>query len=100
MEDALSRATQAELLQLAVSSIKSYLMTQISDSWKTDTNLAALIKDLQLNPSSHSSYSWSGEQLRRKGKLVVGNELPLKDKILSWMHDSSQGGHSGTTATL
>jgi len=39
-------------------------------------------------------------QLRRKGKLVVGLEVALKNKILHWVHTSPQGGHSGRDAIL
>ena len=39
-------------------------------------------------------------ELRRKGKLVVGNDVELKTHILKWLHDSAVGGHSGRDATL
>jgi len=39
-------------------------------------------------------------QLRRKGKLVVGFDDTLKTIILQWVHASPQGGHSGRDATL
>lgn len=44
-------------------------------------------------------YTWQGGVLRRKGKMVVGNNSDLKNKIMQLMHDSSQGGHSGVLAT-
>jgi len=35
------------------------------------------------------------QQLRRKGKLLVGSDADLRKKILQWVHTSPQGGHSG-----
>ncbi|GKC16027.1 retrotransposable element Tf2, partial [Tanacetum coccineum] len=54
----------------------------------------------RLNPSSHSRYQWTGKELRRNNKLVIGNDTTLKQKLLHWMHNSPQGGHSGISATL
>lgn len=37
--------------------------------------------------------------LKRKGKIVVGNERELREVILLHFHSSSVGGHSGINAT-
>lgn len=52
------------------------------------------------DPASHSHYKWQNSELRRNGKLVVWNILPLKLKLLSWFHSSPNGGHSVINATL
>ncbi|GJV27346.1 retrotransposable element Tf2 [Tanacetum coccineum] len=69
-------------------------------TWNSDPVLHKLISELQLNPSSHSRYQWTGKELRRNNKLVIGNDTTLKQKLLHWMHNSPQGGHSGIPATL
>jgi len=38
--------------------------------------------------------------LRKKGRLVVGPDTPLREQLLQWVHDSPFGGHSGRDATL
>ncbi|WOG95777.1 hypothetical protein DCAR_0415105 [Daucus carota subsp. sativus] len=58
-----------------------------------------IITELQNDSTTHSKYTWKDQQLRRKGKLVIGNNNLVKQKILDWMHDSAQGGHSGIEAT-
>ncbi|GJS00216.1 retrotransposon-related protein [Tanacetum coccineum] len=69
-------------------------------TWNSDPVLHKLISELQLNPSSHSRYQWTGKELKRNSKLVIGNDTTLKQKLLHWMHNSPQGGHSGIPATL
>lgn len=46
------------------------------------------------------NYEWVNQQLRRKGKLVVGLNSELRQKLLSWAHASPVAGHSGREATL
>ncbi|KAL8130174.1 hypothetical protein V2J09_019329 [Rumex salicifolius] len=59
-----------------------------------------IISDLQEKPQSHSHFSFTNGELRRRGKLVVGNDPAVKLHIFKWLHDSAVGGHSGRDATL
>lgn len=45
---------------------------------------------LQISTTSHSLYTWQDGHLRRKSKLEIGNNPMIKDKVLSWLHGSSQ----------
>ncbi|PWA55521.1 hypothetical protein CTI12_AA426720 [Artemisia annua] len=84
--DALSRIpTSAQLLHLALSTITS--------DYK-------LVEDLEKNPQSHKHYALLQGQLRRKGKLVVGNNEPLRLALLNYFHSDPSGGHSGVQATM
>jgi len=47
-----------------------------------------------------SHYALQEGLLRRKGRLVIGPNLALKEQLLQWVHDSPFGGHSGRDATL
>ncbi|GJV00143.1 retrotransposon-related protein [Tanacetum coccineum] len=98
--DALSRVHSGELLSLLLTSVDSQLLDSIKATWNSDPVLHKLISELQLNPSSHSRYQWTGKELRRNNKLVIGNDTTLKQKLLHWMHNSPQGGHSGISTTL
>ncbi|GJZ13163.1 putative mitochondrial protein [Tanacetum coccineum] len=44
-------------------------------------------------------YSWSHNQLRRKGKLVVGNDADLTMSLLTHFHCDSTGGDYGVAVT-
>lgn len=79
---ALSRISSGELLQLTLATISSDVWLLLKQSWKTDVTLQTIIHDLQSNPVSYPQYQWHTTELRRKGKLVVGNLPSLKQKIL------------------
>ncbi|GJW18229.1 putative mitochondrial protein [Tanacetum coccineum] len=38
-------------------------------------------------------YTWHSQQLRRKGKLMVGNDETLRNELLQQVHGGSVGGH-------
>ncbi|GJS31741.1 hypothetical protein Tco_0492361 [Tanacetum coccineum] len=45
------------------------------------------------------SYTWANQELRRKGKLVVSNDQPLRTGLLQQFHEGAVGGHSGVKTT-
>ncbi|KAL8147535.1 hypothetical protein AgCh_005022 [Apium graveolens] len=98
--DALSRTHGLQLLSMAVSSVDSQLMEELKSHWENDTQLSKLISELNRDPTSHPHYKWDKGILLRKGKPVVGSDTTIQNMILNWMHNSSQGGHSGIYATL
>ncbi|XP_070007668.1 uncharacterized protein [Nicotiana sylvestris] len=70
--DTLSRVRCAELISLLMNSVQTDLWKEIQDSWFADLELAALIASLQHTPQEH--ITWLNQQLKRKGKLLVGND--------------------------
>ncbi|GJV54036.1 putative mitochondrial protein, partial [Tanacetum coccineum] len=42
----------------------------------------------------------NGEILKRKGKVVVGNDLELRKELVQHFHDEAIGGHSGAHVTM
>ncbi|MCH93405.1 putative gypsy/Ty3 element polyprotein [Trifolium medium] len=97
--DALSRKEGAELLVSLIDSNIPSLMDQIKACWDSDANLTKIISELNVDPSTHTKFSWAKGELRRKGKIVVGNNAELKQQIMHWMHNSAAGGHSGRDST-
>ena len=55
---------------------------------------------LKTSTDKPSKYSWEKGQLRRKGKLVVGQDPKLREELLSLFHSSPIGGHSGAEVTM
>ena len=98
--DALSRVQGSELLLMALSTIDSNLYTLIKQSWSNNPALASIIQQKQYDPTAFPKYHVVRGQLRRKGKLVVGNDPALKLLILQWVHSSPTGGHFGRDATM
>jgi len=97
--DALSRVQGAELLILAISSITSDILDHIKASYLLDNNIQHVLGQLEKGHKV-SHYSLQGGLLRKKGRLMVGPDMALRDQILQWVHDSPFGGHSGREATL
>lgn len=93
--DALSRRPTIA----AISSTKSDLWRKIQELWEKDPELKKLIQQLQQEGQERQQYEWVQGQLKRKGKLVVGNDETIKCLILQEFHDSFAGGHSGTEVT-
>lgn len=97
--DALSRIPCAQLLALTTSSVQSDLMDKIKQQWKEEQQWQKIIQDIQKDPTTHPHFKWQQDILTRKGKLVVGSNQELRESILTWMHASPQGGHSGIEVT-
>nr|GEU83110.1 putative mitochondrial protein [Tanacetum cinerariifolium] len=47
-----------------------------------------------------NKYSWTGEILKRKGKVVVGNDPELRKKLVQHFYDEAIGGHFGAHVTM
>lgn len=71
----------------------------VLQSYVTNPILQQIYSNLQRDSSSHSKYSWDGKILRRKGKVVMGQELELRKKLFELFHSGAMRGHSGVHAT-
>ena len=97
--DALSRLNGPQLLQMTLATASQELLEEIKKSWVDDERVAAVIADLKVNEGVLGAYTWDGDLLRKNNQLVVGDVVNVKQKILEWLHDSPQGGHSGIQGT-
>lgn len=85
----------AELAALTLSYVRTDMLQTIKDSWKVDPKLTELIQQLIGHKEEVNGYSYTNQQLRKKGKLVIGNDQGLRQEILKLWHNSVGGGHSG-----
>ncbi|KAL8151213.1 hypothetical protein V2J09_021021 [Rumex salicifolius] len=97
--DALSRVSGAQLLHITLTQADQNFYDSLQALWQSDAACAKIISDIQSSPTAHPSYTYCNGELRRKGKLVVGNDEGVKTHIFKWLHDSALGGHSGRDAT-
>ncbi|KAL8152139.1 hypothetical protein V2J09_021947 [Rumex salicifolius] len=95
--DALSRVSGAQLLQITLTQADQNFFDSVKALWQSDPACAKIISDLTADPSLHPAYSFCTGELRRKGKLVIGNDDAVKTHIFKWLHDSALGGHSAST---
>jgi hypothetical protein len=98
--DALSRVQNSgELAALILTNVQSNLLPRVLQSWEGDAKVQEIIRKLKANPASCPKYTWVHDQLRRKGRLVIGKDTELRKELLLSFHGDSVGGHSGVLAT-
>ena len=95
--DAFSRLPMVELK--AISVFSTDLFQRIKQSWIQDPAMVHLLHKVK-NGKANTKYTWVNDQLRRKGKLMVGADNSLRMDLLNYFHSSSSGGHSGMEATM
>ena len=96
--DTLSRRPSGQLH--AISTFHSELFSRIQLTWTTDPHLVQLINRLEQGTKHSTKFTWQHSQLRRKGKLVVGQDASLRTDLLTYFHSSPIGGHSGMHPTM
>ncbi|XP_019266920.1 PREDICTED: uncharacterized protein LOC109244312 [Nicotiana attenuata] len=97
--DSLSRVPSGELAMILLTPTSHELLQRIKDSWEKDKEVAEIIAHIQKQGEEQKGYTFVNQQLRRKGKLVVGNDSSLRQEILQIWHDKPIGGHSGIENT-
>lgn len=97
--DALSRAShQDTLCTAAVSVVQPVWVTKLQDAYISDPQLTELFQTLSLSsPQGH--FSLQNGLIRYKNRIWLGSLDQLQHKILSALHTSPMGGHSGAEAT-
>jgi hypothetical protein len=65
-----------------------------------DNTYTTIIQQFLVSAQAVPNYTLHSGILRYKGKICIGNSTELKQKILSSLHSSTLGGHSGIRATL
>lgn len=97
--DALSRRPHVDGQLKTMITFTSPLIKEIQQSWQEDKQIQEVIQKLVAGTHDSCHYTWSQGLLKRKGKLVMGNNSDLKYKLMSLWHASSQGEHSGIEVT-
>ncbi|KAK9676740.1 hypothetical protein RND81_11G097100 [Saponaria officinalis] len=81
-----------------VTQVRGDILEKVCKSWE-DAEVAQLIAQLQSGTLQATKFNWENGKLTRKGRLVVGPDPELRKEILTFMHASSFGEHSGVHAT-
>lgn len=93
--DALSRVHCSALSLHVVSIVSIEFFNEILSSWLYDS----FIQKLLSQRNAPAKYSFVDQQLRKKGGLLVGNNVSLRRKIIALIHDGAEGSHSGISIT-
>ncbi|KAM3257943.1 hypothetical protein ACQJBY_049956 [Aegilops geniculata] len=99
----LNRVADALSRQFSLNSMSQVTPVWAQDllqSYIHDTTLKPIMEKLLLqNNEEHQDYTLSSGILRYQGKIVVGHDNQLRQKLLNALHSSPVGGHSGMRAT-
>jgi transposase InsO family protein/ribosomal protein L21E len=95
--DALSRRPTSELF--SISSATPDWLLQVLDSYSRDEQAQKLLTALAVSPDTLGHYTLKTGLIRYKGRVWIGNDTSLQLQIMSAMHDSPIGGHSGFPVT-
>ncbi|GJW82801.1 retrotransposon-related protein [Tanacetum coccineum] len=71
--DALLRVQQGQLFEMLIFVDSNELIEAVKATWVTNLRLKAITEGLQQG-IPNSKFTWPANELRRKGKLVVGND--------------------------
>ncbi|GJY60640.1 retrotransposable element Tf2 [Tanacetum coccineum] len=100
MADALLRIQrQSELFTILTALPFNEFMNAITSIWTTHPVLSDIIKNLQAGSLVTSKYTWQGEQLKRKGKWVVGTDEQLRKRMVLHFHTSAVGRNKSDLST-
>lgn len=95
--DALSRKFSS---LFAISAVTPTWVLEVVNSYSADAKTTELLQKFLITPpDANSEYSLTAGVLRYKGRLVLGHDDKLKAKLISALHQSALGGHSGMKAT-
>lgn len=98
--DALSRKYSEDTCELhAVSSCTPVWLQEVSDGYLTDDFSTQLLADLVLCSTSRPMFSLSNGIIKYKGSIWLGNNIELQQKVITALHASPMGGHSGFPVT-
>ena len=85
---------------MAVSMITPMWIQEIMHSYSEDSFVQELMTLLSVDTHGPSLWHNVNGVLRRKGKVYVGSQGPLRQQLISNFHDTPLGGHSGQLGTL
>ncbi|KAL3537451.1 hypothetical protein ACH5RR_000817 [Cinchona calisaya] len=83
----------------AIRTFNFELLELVQQSWTIDLDLQILIDEKEQEASTHPHYVWEQGILRRKWKIVMGNDVVVRNKLLEFYQASAITGHSRVPAT-
>ncbi|GKF96733.1 hypothetical protein Tco_0292554, partial [Tanacetum coccineum] len=81
---------QGQLYQILITDDGNVLVDVEKATLFTDPVLKSAIESLQQGTVHNSKYTWTTNKLRRKGKLVVGNDKAVRLRLIAHFHSSAK----------
>lgn len=96
--DALSRREE-EATVAHINIIQPMWITEVIGSYEGDSWAQEAIAECTVRPLDVSFFHYESGLLKFKGRVYVGSTSDLRSKILTYIHQSNMGGHSGIQGT-
>jgi len=87
----------SQLQALSISTLA--WLADVTASYASNPESTKLLQELSVNPHSHPPFTLHHGVIRYSGRIWVGNNHQLQQNIISTLHDSALGGHSGFPVT-
>lgn len=85
---------------LAFSAPVPSLLQDLATTMQSDSTLADLLQHITIDPTQYPNYTLKDGFLLFEDCIVIPNNLALRQQLLTEMHTSNFGGHSGVTRTI
>lgn len=96
--DALSHVGAALNLD-ALSICQPAWVQEVANSYATDADAQERLARLAIRSPDDEGFELYKGLIRKQERLWIGKNTALRTKVISALHDSAVGGHSGATAT-
>lgn len=97
--DALSRHPAPPAQLQAISASTPTWLADIVAGYAEDPKSLQLLQELVVNPQARPPFTLHSGILRYSGRIWIGSNSQLQQRIISALHDSALGGHSGFPVT-
>ena len=72
---------------------------EVIDSYEGDNKIKAVLEKLTIGAQETEGYTLNQGLLRFHGRIVIGENTRIKERIFQALHESPLGGHSGEQNT-
>lgn len=98
--DALSRRGLSEAELSAISLAKPGWLTELQESWHNDELAQQIITNVVAQLEQLEGFSYDNDTIKFNGRLYVGANGELRQKVILELHQKGVGGYSGRQATI
>ncbi|KAL0331636.1 UNVERIFIED_CONTAM: Transposon Ty3-G Gag-Pol polyprotein [Sesamum angustifolium] len=99
LESGRTRTRPAPLPSLVVTVVIPNWVTDIVRSYDGDDEFLPVIQAKSIDDAAYPMFSLQGGVLRKEGRICVGKNTDVRQRIVQVLHDSSIGDHSGINGT-
>lgn len=97
--DALSRHPNPPAQLQAISVSTPAWLAEVVAGYTADPESTKLLQELSVDPQCHPPFTLHNGIIRHSGRIWIGSNPQLQQRIISALHDSALGGHSGFPVT-